>query len=89
MRHQSVQSLSSVDQNSKKENVMRKSFTSALVVVVLLTAATPAMAAPRDRVNREVPAVAKIVQIIKKVFGPVTQADPSIPIPAPATTGNR
>lgn len=83
MRHQSVQLLSSIRQNNKKENVMRKSFTSAFALVVLLTAATPAMAAPRNRENREVPAVTKIVQIIKKFFGIVTFADPSIPIPGP------
>ena len=82
MRHQSVQTVSSNHFNRmEKEKVMRKSVIAVTALVVLLTAATPAMAVPRE--NREVPAVTKLVRIIKKVFGISTQAEPSIPIPGP------
>jgi hypothetical protein len=81
---------SSVHHNSvnrkEKEKVMRKSFTAALVLVVALTFTVPASAAARSRDN-EGP-VTRVVRMVKKFFGIQTQADPTVPIPAPGTGGN-
>ena len=67
---------------------MRKSFTAAVALVVVLTAAVPATAAPRDsRSNR--PSLGMIIkQVMKKVFGISTQAVPTVPIPGPDSDNN-
>ena len=66
---------------------MRKSFTAAVALVVVLTAAVPAAAAPRDRSNR--PTLGMIIkQVMKKVFGISTQAVPTVPIPGPDSDNN-
>jgi hypothetical protein len=85
MRQQSVHSLHT--NIRKKEKVMRKSFTAAVALVVVLTAAVPAAAAPRDRSNR--PTLGMIIkQVMKKVFGISTQAVPTVPIPGPDSDNN-
>jgi hypothetical protein len=63
---------------------MRKSFTAALALVVVLTAAVPAAAAPRDRSNR--PTLGAIIkQAMKKIFGVKANAEPTMPIPGPTS----
>lgn len=89
MRHQSVRHSSDTvkinRQEKEKEKVMRKSFTTALVLVAALTVAAPTYAGPRDRT--EPPSLTVILKkIVKRIFGVQTQADPIIPVPAPTTT---
>ena len=66
---------------------MRKSFT-AVVLAATLIAAVPTVAGPRssDKAGmreRNVPAITRVIRMIKRAFGVSTQAEPIIPIPAP------
>jgi hypothetical protein len=67
----------------KKEKVtMRKSFTTAAALVLVLTVASPAVAAPRNQDRTEPPAFSVIIKkLVKKVFGITSNADITIPIP--------
>ena len=61
---------------------MRKSFTTAVALVVALTIAAPVVAAPRDRDRSNPPSVIQVIKkMIKRVFGVQTTADPTIPYP--------
>lgn len=66
---------------------MRKSFT-AVVLAATLIVAVPSVAGPRssDKVGmreRNVPAITRVIRMIKRAFGVSTQAEPTMPVPAP------
>lgn len=72
---------------------MRKSFASSLVFVVILAVAIPTLAAPDTRAggsrvtarDRSVPALTRVIRLVKRVLGVGTTADPTVPIPGSTT----
>ncbi len=73
-----------INQEKKEKVTMRKSFATAIALVIALTVASPVAAAPRKGDRTEPPAFALVLKkLIKRFFGVQTTADPVVPIPAP------
>jgi len=64
---------------------MRKTFTAAVALILVLAIAAPVVAAPRHR--NEPPTFAQLfAKMVKRVFGIGAAAEPTVPIPNYTTT---